>query len=307
MESNPGGSERSLTIFAKGVLFAKKGLSCLSELIFPSRCLFCGKLLEDHSCSDQDSGADEKIPSGICKDCWYRILPVNLSCPKCGGTRHEIIPSERSCPSCKRWFPSFKRIVAFGEYRSKIEPFILAMKKDTTGRWAEQWVKLLLFLREKEIRALDSDLILPVPMFITRKIARGVNSPEEIARSLARKLHIPCSVSTLVRIKATLQQSLIMPNKRQKNVANAFLIKRRSPISLWNRPAEVCGKKIMLVDDILTTGSTCEAITSLLLAAGAQRVDVVVIARGQGTSLQIRKTDPSQPLEPLSDEDFAPF
>lgn len=280
-------SGRSIKIFQKGVLIVKKGLSSLVELIFPSRCFFCRILLDNDSFSCQD----HKILSTLCPDCLHQFIPDNLSCPRCGGTRHQITPTDLFCPSCKRWRTSFQRVIAFGDYHSNIEPFILQMKKDQSGRCAEQWIQFLIYLREEELLALNSDLILSVPMFITRRIFLGINPPEEMARSLSKFLHIPYSTSTIVRIKATHRQRFLSPKLRKKNVENAFLIKKRGFFPFWNRPVDVRGKKIILVDDILTTGATCEEITKLLLSAGAEKIDIVVIARGQGNTHKFLSTD----------------
>jgi len=135
-----------------------------------------------------------------------------------------------------------------------------------------------------EICAFGSDFIVPVPMHYARRIVRGVNNPEFLAEELGRRLKIPVLSNLVRRMRSTNVQFELTPKQRALNVKDAFRLKP----DLWKRlcrtsPGKILtGKKVLLVDDILTTGATVNEISQLLLANGAASVDVCVFARAAG-------------------------
>ncbi len=121
-------------------------------------------------------------------------------------------------------------------------------------------------------------------MHFARRIVRGVNGPEFLAEELGRRLKIPVLGGIVARTRATTVQYELTPRQRAANVKNAFVLK--SNFALRIRRIEprkrLEGKKILLTDDILTTGSTVDELARLLLAGGAASVDVCVLARAVG-------------------------
>ena len=112
----------------------------------------------------------------------------------------------------------------------------------------------------------------PVPMHPHRLLARRYNQAAEIARPLARRHGLAYLPDALVRRKATPSQAGKSGSGRRRNVAGAFAVPE-------GRRAKVAGRRILLIDDVLTTGATAEACAKALLAAGAAQVDLAVIAR----------------------------
>jgi len=190
----------------------------------------------------------------------------------------------RSCVHCSSDTHFFKRTVALGEYSGELREAVLRLKEDTSGYFATALASLLLQLRGKEIQALGSDVILPVPMHFARRIVRGVNNPEFLAEELGRWLKIPVLSNLVRRTRSTNVQFELTPRQRALNVKNAFALKS----GLWKRlrrisPRDIlAGNKVLLVDDILTTGATVDEIGRLLLDNGATSVDVCVFARAVG-------------------------
>jgi len=133
--------------------------------------------------------------------------------------------------------------------------------------------RLLAVRRARPLKDLDADLILPVPMYWARKLARGTNSPEVVARCLAQQMRIPVSCRTLRRYRNTLPQKDLPVGQRFRNVRGAFAVRRSYDLQ---------GARVLLVDDILTTGATCSEAAGVLIKAGAAMVAAVVIARAQG-------------------------
>ncbi len=117
---------------------------------------------------------------------------------------------------------------------------------------------------------LEADFLLPIPMHWTRWLARGVNSPELVASCLSRVLRVPVRRRILARRRRTAPQRDLSPAARFRNLAGAFRVRRR---------AKLRGARVLLVDDILTTGATCSEAAKMLKQAGAAMVAVAVVAR----------------------------
>jgi ComF family protein len=118
----------------------------------------------------------------------------------------------------------------------------------------------------------DADAVVPVPLHPTRLLARRFNQAAEIARPLARLTGLAYLPDVVVRKKRTPSQGGKSGAGRRRNVAGAFAC----PRSRWPR---IEGKRLVLIDDVLTTGATAEACARVLKAAGAARVDVAAVAR----------------------------
>ena len=118
----------------------------------------------------------------------------------------------------------------------------------------------------------DTDLVIPVPLHWTRLAWRRYNQSAILARLVARAAGLPFLADMLVRRRRTPSQGELGRTARQQNVSGAFALARR-------HRARVAGKRILLVDDVLTTGATLEACARTLLRAGAQQVDALTLAR----------------------------
>jgi ComF family protein len=116
----------------------------------------------------------------------------------------------------------------------------------------------------------EIDLVVPVPLHPRRKRERGYNQAALLGRELANLLGLSCHESALSRVRATLPQVGLTDTERSQNVRHAFRC---------IRPASIRGRRILLIDDVMTTGSTVASASSSLLEAGAKRVCVLTLAR----------------------------
>jgi ComF family protein len=148
------------------------------------------------------------------------------------------------------------------------------MKRQTTGAWAASLTSLFWERRSGELAAAAPDLLVAVPMHRWRRIRRGVNPAQAIAERLARLLEKPFVPGALVQCRRTKPQHWLTAAQRRRNVKNAFRVSRNN----WR----IRGKRVLLVDDVMTTGTTCDEIAGVLLEAGAVEVRVAVLARGTG-------------------------
>jgi len=127
--------------------------------------------------------------------------------------------------------------------------------------------------RFSELDELEAEIIVPVPMYWKRRLRRGTNSAELLARCLGRKLGLPVRRRLLVRCKNTQPQSELSAKKRFSNMRGAFRVRL---------PQQLKDVRVLLVDDVLTTGATCSEAAAVLKKAGAAMVAVAVVARAQG-------------------------
>jgi ComF family protein len=147
------------------------------------------------------------------------------------------------------------------------------MKKGSGEALAEAMGDLWAAESEGRIRGLQADVVIPVPLHWWRRWRRGYNQSETLARAVARRLSLPCRPLWLRRVRHTPLQTLQSPSARHANVRGAFLSRRS---------ANLRGRIVLLIDDVLTTGSTCSEAARALKAAGAARIVVAVLAHSVG-------------------------
>ncbi len=208
---------------------------------------------------------------GLSAKAWSRIAFIDPpACDGCGLPLGRMIDGIMRCAACLARPPAFDRARAACVYEDPVRDLILAFKHgdrtDLAGLFA-------LWLQRAAADLLpQADAIAPVPLHPLRLLARRYNQAAEVARPLARLAGKPYFASPVVRRRRTLSQGGRSASGRRRNVAGAFEV----PAS-WTR--RVAGRRILLVDDVLTTGATLEACARALKAAGAAGVDVAVIAR----------------------------
>jgi len=220
-------------------------------------------------------GCDGTAPSGgFCAPCSSLIRPPEENaCHTCGHPFATFGGSAHVCGRCLRKPPAFRSARActlFGS-RDASSPLRTALHRYKYGRE----VALAPFLSRllatgNDDRAARHDMIIPVPLHIDRLRWRGFNQALLLARDLARVRAIPIEARVLCRRRATAPQVDLDEHARRSNVAGAFTVACRD---------RVAGTRILLVDDVLTTGSTVDECSRALRRAGAGAVDVLVLAR----------------------------
>ncbi len=148
-------------------------------------------------------------------------------------------------------------------YDDNIRPAILLMKKGICGNADYALGNELADRLERRGIINGIDVIIPVPMYKKDRIKRGFNQAELIANVIGRRFNVPVSADAVVKNRKTTQQKTLNREMRMKNLAGAY--------NICNH-VEIAGKRVLLVDDVSTTGSTLAELTSLLLSAGASEV-----------------------------------
>lgn len=211
--------------------------------------------------------SDPAQTPGMSADAWRRITFISdPACWGCGAPFEYDIGVR--CAACQAKPRAFGRARAACLYDEHSRGLILQLKhadRPEIGALFARWLN-----RAAADLLADADLIAPVPLHRSRLFKRRYNQAAEIARPLSRISGVRYSPDALVRRRPTASQGGKSAQGRARNVAAAFVAPR---------PERVRGKRILLIDDVLTTGATAQACARALLAAGAASVDLAVVAR----------------------------
>jgi ComF family protein len=230
-------------------------------LLFPPRC----------ACCQIELPTDAELM--LCADCCQQLIgSAGSFCVRCGAIEPGEPGGVHGCRLCGSTRFHFEKVVALGLYDGPLHQAVAKIKEPAGRVLAAALAQLMLRTRGEQLKALEADLVVPVPMFWAKRFWRGFNTTELLAERLARGLGLPVR-HALVRNRNTLPQRSLRPRERFANVRGAFTARRIRNLQ---------GKSILLIDDVLTTGATCSEAARTLLRAGAARVVVAVLARGQG-------------------------
>jgi ComF family protein len=207
-----------------------------------------------------------RIP--LCRDCLRPPEPLDaeFTCVSCGTPFENAFPldSEGRCALCRHGLRGFDAAYCFGSYEGRLREWIHLYKY---GRVKSMATPLVELLAAAVPGAGCFDAVAPVPLHWRRRWQRGFNQSELLARGLARKLGLPV-VRALRRLHHTPTQTGLSRSARRKNVAAAFASRQ-----------SVNGQRILLIDDVLTTGATGAACAHMLRRAGARSVALATVAR----------------------------
>lgn len=222
-------------------------LSPLLDLVYPPRCAGCGR-----------PGA------WFCPACQAEAAPLPLTrCPACGSPAGE---RGGPCYRCRHPGSPLNGIFATAIFEPPIRPAIHRFKYGglsvlagpLAGRLGDTWLAA----------GLPGDLIVPVPLHPGREAERGYNQAVLLATALGVRLGLPTTADLLVRARPTASQTTLKIHERHANVAGAFACRGRAD-----------GQRVLLVDDVCTTGATMEACAEALRNAGAAAVWGLAVAR----------------------------
>jgi ComF family protein len=231
------------------------------ELIYPPKCHICQSFL----ISDGDRVGH------ICTDCFESLVRISSPlCPVCGIPFISRVEKDHLCGNCLRKRPYFDALAAPFLYEGGIMDAIHQIKYNGRTYIAGSVGELAASLAKKRFGDTNGFLMMPVPLHPKRLKERGFNQSLVLVRAIAPSLEIEIDFLSLRRIKYTNPQTGLKQIERQRNVRGAF--------GLIGRP-ELKGKKVILVDDVATTGSTLNECAKVLKRAGCERVFCLVLAR----------------------------
>ncbi len=234
--------------------------SCLA-LLYPQACAICGDSVESRGL-------------GVaCEKCWHATQlfdGIESSCWKCGALSLGSVASEqREEVRCRRCdADSFTAARAGGTYEGALRASVLLLKREP--HLCRKLIDLLVKVQRRDPLN-QATRIVPVPLHQEREKARGFNQASVIGRALARAVSLPVDEISLKRNEHTTRHRAGMDARdRRESVENAFTV---------SYPALIAGERILLIDDVFTSGATVSACAKVLLQAGAADVFVLTIAR----------------------------
>ncbi len=227
------------------------------DLILPPRCLSCGIPVANQGT--------------LCATCWPALTFIGAPfCEVCGTPFVYEVPDDTVCADCLRRPPRYDRARSVLRYDDASRDLVLAFKHGDRTDSAAPFAR---WLANAGGELLDGDaLLVPVPLHPSRLLARRYNQSALLCAKLARIADVDWSADGLARRRRTRSQGRLSPTERRRNVSGAFAVTEAGK-------ANVAGRRVVLVDDVLTTGATAEACASALLRGGARSVDILTLAR----------------------------
>src|SRR5471032_948554 len=224
------------------------------DLLFPPLCIGCRAQVGE---------------AGFCASCWSGITFLDgPGCACCGLPFPVALEGENVCAACLARPPAFDSARAIFVCDQTSRGAVLALKHADRLELVPGFARWLSRIGRAVLE--DSDLVVPVPLHPLRLWRRRYNQAAELARRLARDGKLSYATA-LARSRPTPSQGAMASAKaRRRNVLGAFKVPD---------PARVAGRRVLLVDDVLTTGATAEACARALKRAGAKRVHVLALAR----------------------------
>jgi ComF family protein len=237
-----------------------RGTAALADLVFPPRCTCC----------------DIECPSRLGQPLWCPECDRQLAwagrpcCPRCALPCPELDSEEGPCPNCRGKKLLYDEARAIAPYDGLLRRAVLQIKHaQYEALAAGLGQRLAQRLRELPFRE-PVQIVAPVPMFWLQRMWRGANAAETVAQSVARQLGLPLAASLLVCRRWLRKQSTLKTDERRRNVRGAFRASWRF---------DVRGARVLLIDDVMTTGATAQEAARALRAAGAVSVVVAAVAR----------------------------
>ncbi len=229
----------------------------LASIVFPPRCPVCDEVIH--------------VGKDTCDDCRKKVVCIGEPvCKKCG----KPLENQRReyCSDCARkqhYFSQGKAVFVYqGEIRQSMYRFKYSNKREYAAYYAKEAARIYGgWIRRKQIEA-----IIPVPMYRCKEKGRGYNQAVVFAMALGERMQLPVEKRMVKRIRNTTPQKELNDVERKANLKKAFQLV----------PDIVKYKKILIVDDIYTTGSTIDAVAEVLLQAGVEEIYFLCISIGEG-------------------------
>jgi ComF family protein len=200
---------------------------------------------------------------------------LGATCEICGerlGSGHSVLPNQ-VCPACQETRPQFTQAAAYGAYDGGLRELIHLLKYDRVTPAVGVLGKMLAEAIQKLRPDADSILVVPVPLYSSKRRERGFNQAELIACAVLKKNAFTgarLATDVLERTRPTVSQIGLTRPQRVENIRGAFRVRH---------PSRVSRRNVLLVDDVLTTGTTASECARILRKAGAERVWVATVAR----------------------------
>lgn len=251
---------------------ARRWLASLVDAIFPGKCLGCGLLFQRETIKrPETTDLATALAPYFCPHCRRQYTAVSSPlCSRCGVVFKSREGSDHLCGRCLETPGAYTRARAVGIYDQSLRSAIQALKFNAVVQLAAPLGCLLHQTYRQYWHPGDIDLIVPVPLHHRRLRRRGFNQSYLLIAGWQRSDDAVIVRDFLGRHQATPPQTGLDRRQRQINIRRAFSVRR---------PGQSAGRRVLLVDDVLTTGATADACARTLIKDGAIQVDVLTLAR----------------------------
>ena len=229
-------------------------VNALLDFVYPACCILCNDPLREHERT-------------VCASCWGKLQVIRG--PKCRLCGCPLLEPSTRCDNCRSWEVRFEKAVVLFAFSDMVRDMVHLLKYRGRRSLGLKLGRMLAEVASDE-EAIDSmNYLVPIPLHSSRRRERGYNQSTLIAEGMSGPLQIPVRADLVIRKKNTRQQAKLNSAERRTNLAAAFQVTDQDQTE---------GKQILLIDDIMTTGSTLDSCSQALLDAGAKRVWVAAVA-----------------------------
>ena len=233
-------------------------ISACIDFFLPAACAWCGTLLPGGNSSDT-----------LCETCGNDIQPLPPSCcPRCALPHISISTTGHYCGKCLADPPPFEKVHGVGRHSKALKQAIHRFKYRDNPALNASLGRLLIDRLDKRLDDFCPEMVVPVPTHPRRLKQRGYNQALELARPVARYLQVPLANNLLQRKNTTTSQQGLNAKQRHDNLRNAFVLREA-----------VTARKVLLVDDVMTTTATARECSNVLLKGGVSQIHVAILAR----------------------------
>jgi len=235
-------------------------ISAATDLLFPPRCAACG--------AECESKVGEAM---LCAACDEELdIGDEIRCLRCANVCSESDATGHDCVNCRGTKLLFEEARTLGAYHGALRRAVLKAKQSSYEALAAALGQRLAEAIELSPFEEQLEVVVAVPMHWLKRAWQGPNAAETAAMKVAQRLGLPLARGTLKCVRLLRRQANLAPTERRKNVRGAFRVSRR---------AKIAGKRVLLVDDVMTTGATAHEGSRVLLEAGASAVLIATVAR----------------------------
>lgn len=236
-------------------------LSAVMDFLAPLQCSLCG----------QADSAGAGFHTCYCDECTNKLCPApQFRCQRCSAEIGPWSDTTQGCIHCRGRRLRFDSVVCLGMYDEWLRKAMLSAKWSYSAVRIRSLGRLLAEHRQAELAALGIDRVVPIPQHWRQRMVRHFNPAWIIAEEIAQVLHVPCDVHVLCKSRASRPQKRVSVRQRFENQNAVFRIRD---------PHVITGERILIVDDVLTTGATCSEAARTLRRAGAAGCHAAVVAR----------------------------
>ena len=232
------------------------------KLLYPDRCPIC-----------------QEISNGICCECKKKISYVEEPCCfRCGKPLAE--EETEYCLDCRQYRHVFEQGKSLFLYQDSVRESIHRIKYQNKREYLDTYAREIAEKMGRDIRKWNADILIPIPMDRKKMRQRGYNQAEILAEKLSVYLRLPVGRDVLKKVRRTCDQKELTHQQRRSNLKNAFAVNE----CVLDSEDCIPWKRVLLIDDVYTTGSTIDAASDVLKRYGAEEIYFITICIGEGAS-----------------------